>query len=208
MKALIITPFLTKSIRNTVNTEAYDLILCADSAYLPAAREGITPHVIIGDFDHDTDTIPKDTPARVITVPSEKDDTDTMLCLKYAIAEGAREVTILGGIGGRLDHTFANLQSLYYAEKEGIPARLVGSHDEAFLVTREGTVPRRDGWYLSVFAFGGDARGVTISGTKYEVADVSLCSHFPLGVSNEITEKEAKITVNEGVLLMILSKKE
>ncbi len=209
MKALIITPLLFENIRNMVDISSYDLILCADSAYLAAEKEHIAPDIIIGDFDHEKDGTRPAFQENVILVPSEKDDTDTMLCLKYALEKGANTIDILGGIGGRLDHTFANLQSLSYAHKHGAHARLIGEKDEAFLVSGKITIPKRaDPWYLSVFAFGGDCQGVSEKGTKYEIEDASLFTHFPLGVSNEIVSNEAEIGVKEGVLLLILSKKE
>ncbi len=209
MKALIITPYLTTAIRQITDVSAYDLILCADCAYLTAKEERIEPHVIIGDFDHGAVTTPTDGAQKIITVPCEKDDTDTMLCLKYAIEQGADDITILGGIGGRLDHTFANLQALAYAECRGIRAHLLAERDEAFLLSSEIRIPKRkDAWYLSVFAYDGICRGVSEKGTKYEVENVTLDTNFPLGVSNEITADFAEIRVQEGRLLVILSKKD
>ncbi len=208
MKALIITPYLLTEIHSLVDISDYALILCADSAYLAAQKEQITPHIVIGDFDHGTSVMPK-LDDNIIVVPCEKDDTDTMLCLKYAIEHGAKDVTILGGIGGRLDHTFANLQALAYAKAHGVSARLLRSRDEAFLVTETITLPKKaEPWYLSVFAYDRVCEGVTIKGTKYEVENVTLDTNFPLGVSNEITADHAEIEVKNGRLLVILSKKD
>ncbi len=208
MKALIITPYLLSPIRSLITLSEYDLIICADSAYLAAEKEHILPHSIIGDFDHDTGVMPEKR-ENVTIVPCEKDDTDTMLCLKYALSQGAEEITVLGGIGGRLDHTFANLQALAYAEKAGVFTRLVTDSDEAFVISRTVCLPKRkNAWYLSVFAYDGICEGVTIKGTKYEVENAVLHNHFPLGVSNEITADFAEISVKSGRLLIIFSKKE
>ncbi len=209
MKALIITPCLSSPVRNLTDVSSYDRILCADSAYLLAAREGITPHVIIGDFDHGSAVHPKQGVQNVVTVPCEKDDTDTMLCIRRAIADGASEITILGGIGGRLDHTVANLQSLAFALSQGVSARLVGDTDEAFLVTDSAVIHRPvEKCYLSVFAYGGICTGVTERGTKYEIENAVLDVNFPLGVSNEIVSDHAEIRVGSGTLLVILSRKD
>ena len=208
MKAFIITPFLTEKIRNTVCMEKNDLVLCADVAYLAAKKENIVPDIVIGDFDHGENDAPKASTAAWIRVPSEKDDTDTMLCVKYALEKGADEIVIVGGIGGRLDHTFANLQTLAYIQKQGAHGRLLSEDNEAFLVSASAEIAKRDGWYLSVFAYDSACTGVTIKGTKYEVSDVSLDTSFPLGVSNEITDKAAVIHVQSGTLLVILSKKD
>lgn len=208
MKAFIITPFLTEAIKNTVHIEENDLVLCADVAYLAAKKEGIEPNIIIGDFDHGENDAPSFSTAEFIRVPSEKDDTDTMLCVKYALEKGADEILIVGGIGGRLDHTFANLQTLAYIEAHGAHGRLISEDNEAFLVQGDASLTRREGWYLSVFAYDSVCTGVTLKGTKYEVDDVSLTTAFPLGVSNEIIADEALISVQNGTLLVILSKKD
>ena len=208
MKAFIITPFLTEEIKKIVTIQEDDLVICADVAYLAAKKENISPNLIIGDFDHGKNDAPAKTSAAFVRVPSEKDDTDTMLCVKCALTKGADEIVIVGGIGGRLDHTFANLQTLAYIEKEGAHGRVISEDNEAFLVCDEAHIEKRDGWYLSVFAYDGVCEGVTIQGAKYEVADVSLSTDFPLGVSNEITADSAIVSVKNGTLLVILSKKD
>lgn len=208
MKAFIITPFLTEAIKKTVHIEKNDLVLCADVAYLAAKKEGIEPNIIIGDFDHGENDAPTSSTAEFIRVPSEKDDTDTMLCVKYALEKGADEIVIVGGIGGRLDHTFANLQTLAYIESHGAHGRLLTEDNEAFLISDQTAIAKKDGWYLSVFAYDSTCTGVTIQGTKYEVDGVSLSTAFPLGVSNEITADEATVSVENGTLLVILSKKD
>lgn len=209
MNALIITPYLTTDIRKITDISTYDLILCADSAYLTAQTEHITPHIVIGDFDHGQNVHPEMSVENIVTVPCEKDDTDTMLCVKYAMEQGADDITILGGIGGRLDHTFANLQTLAFCKSHGIRAHLLAEHDEAFLLSESIRLPKRkEAWYLSVFAYDGACHGVTIKGTKYEVENADLDANFPLGVSNEITADFAEINVKEGRLLIILSKKD
>ena len=56
---------------------------------------------------------------------------------------------------------------------------------------------------LSIFAFGGEAHGVTIKNTLYEASDASLTPDFPLGVSNSFTKGECEIEVKSGVLLVM-----
>ena len=207
MHAIIVTPYLKERIKDLVHTESAELLLCADTAYLATDAEGITPHIVIGDFDHGKASA-LDGRDDIIRVPCEKDDTDTMLCIKYAIEKGADKLTILGGIGGRLDHTFANLQALAYAEKQGAFAVLKNGKNEAFLISKPVHIPKKNGWYLSVFAYDGVCEGVSIRGAKYEVENVTLDTNFPLGVSNEITADLAEIAVKKGRLLVILSKKD
>ena len=85
-----------------------DLIIAADAGWITAQKCGLTPHILAGDFDSsDIPTHIKN--ARLVRVPAEKNDTDTMLACDLAIEQGAREIRIIGGTGGRLDHTLSNL---------------------------------------------------------------------------------------------------
>ena len=206
MKALILTPYHEGSLADCPALRKADLILCADTAYREAEKLGIVPDAVIGDFDHACAA--ESAHGNVIRVPCEKDDTDTMLCIKYAIDAGADELVIAGGIGGRLDHTVANLQSLAYAESHGIHAVLTDGRNEARVLSGRIHIPKKADFYLSVFAFGGACRGVSESGVRYPLRDAALSVDFPLGVSNEITDDYAEIEVKEGRLLVILSKKE
>lgn len=201
MKALIITPYNEGKLENIVSGRKFDLVICADSSFDTAVGAKLTPDIVIGDFDHGK------TPKfdKIVRVPCEKDDTDTMLCVKHAISVGSDEIFIAGGIGGRLDHTIANVQTLAYAEEHGAHAVLSDGRNTAFFIDKCARVARASGFYLSVFAFGGDAT-VSITGTKYNAERTTLTVDFPLGVSNEITSDAAEITVYSGRALVIVSK--
>ena len=108
----------------------------------------------------------------------------------------------------RLDHTIANLQSLAYAESHGVHAVLTDGRNEARVISGHIRIPKKPGFYLSVFAYGGECRGVSEIGVRYPLRDAVLSVNFPLGVSNEIVDDYAEIEVREGRLLVILSGKE
>lgn len=203
MRALIVTPYIEGKLKNIIIGQEFDLVICADASLDAAIGAGLTPNVVIGDFDHGN--APKFD--SIIRVPCEKDDTDTMLCVKHAILHGADEIFIAGGIGGRLDHTIANVQTLAYAENHGARAVLSDEKNVAFIIKGSAAIPKKDGYYFSLFAVGGDAT-VSIAGTKYEIENKTLSAAFPLGVSNEITSDKAIVTAHSGTLLTVFSKKE
>lgn len=177
-----------------------DLVIAADAGYLTCRKAGVTPDLLLGDFDSMNQ--PADF-ANVRRVPVEKDDTDTMLAIKTALEEGCGEVYLYGGTGGkRLDHTLANLQSLLYLRRRGARGYL---YDDDFLWTvienEELTVPRTVKWgLLSVFCLGARAEGVDEIGLQYPLEDGTLTAEFPLGVSNHIVESSATVRVRNGVL--------
>ena len=112
-RCVIITAYCQNKLRDCIEFNEDDIIICADAGYQLALSEDIKPDIIIGDFD--SASRPTVNGSRVIELPVIKDDTDTLSCLRYALSLGVKEIVILGGIGGRLDHTIANLKLLSYS---------------------------------------------------------------------------------------------
>lgn len=181
-------------------------VICADGGYEKAKQAGIRPDLVIGDFDSYTGA-PVEEEIPVMTLPTEKDYTDTGHSLSYAISEGFTDITIFGGLGGRFDHTMANVQNIAGACIQGVSVRLV-SKDNIFTVIRDSeiVIPKMEGWKLSVFSLSDVCKGVTLSGVYYLLDDYTLTNTFPLGVSNEFDREEALIRVRHGVLLIVASR--
>lgn len=181
-----------------------DWYLCADAGVRLAEAMGITPHRMIGDFDS-LGQVPE---GEYVTVYSpEKDDTDLMLAAKFAMAQGCDTLWFYGALGGRLDHTVANLQMLRFLAAHRVQGILV---DENHWVTLQwdGTVryPKRTYPYFSLFSMTETCEDVTLRGTAYPLEHGRLCGTFPLGVSNQILEEEAVVTVGSGELLVIYAR--
>ena len=180
-----------------------DCVLCADGGWQVARDMGVTPDLVIGDFDSSAE--PASGP--VERWPAEKDDTDTMLCLKHGLAMGFDDFLIVGGFGGRLDHTLANLQTMHCAAGRGARAVMCDGLSWATVVSGGSVRVRADVLgrqpvKLSVFALDGECRGVTIRGAKWAVEDGTMTNAFPLGVSNEFDGASVEIGVREGALLV------
>ena len=192
----------TRGLRQLV--EEGDYIICADGGVKLAQRLGITPNLILGDFDS-LDQVPDIAP--VFTYEREKDDTDTMLAIKQGIAEGCDYFLLLGGLGGALDHTYANIQALCYLCRHGCQGYLMNADNIATIVENTTVeVERKEGFKLSLFSYSDTCEGVTLRGVKYPLTDAVLTQGFPLGARNEILEAKARITVKNGALLIILAR--
>ena len=141
---------------NFPKPEKDDLIIAADAGYLNVQKAGLRPDVIIGDFDS-SEKPNTDTP--IETFPILKDDTDTMLAIKYGLNSGYKRFAIYGGLGGeRTDHTIANIQSLAYIVDHGGEGFLVGENETFTLIRNSSiTLHSEKGKTLSVFAYGGIA---------------------------------------------------
>lgn len=185
--------------------EKEDFVIACDRGYAYCEALGRLPDLLISDFDSYDGPVAASVPLQEF--PSEKDDTDSMLAIRYAAEHGFREVLLCCALGGRLDHLFANLQALVFARRHGLAAALQTEDTEVYALLGESrSFPRREGWSLSVFAADGPCRGVSLSGTRYPLREAELLPSFPLGVSNQWAAEEAAVSVREGVLLVILSR--
>lgn len=178
-----------------------DLLIAADGGLSAVRRMGLSPHLVIGDFDS-LGSAP--THPNTIVLPTEKDDTDMFAALKLGLERGYRRFALYGGTGGRLAHTLANLQLLENLARQGCRGFLIGEGTVATAVYNDTLhFPAHMSGYLSLFCPGQPARGVTLTGLKYPLSDGTLTSHIPLGVSNEFTGVSACVTVREGALLAL-----
>ena len=181
-------------------TDVALVVIAADAGYEICLKEGLQPDLLLGDFD--SMEAPADFP-HILRAPVEKDDTDTMLAIKTGLARGYQAFLLYGCLGGRLDHTYANLQALLYLARHGAAGFLLGGGTAASVVENgELSFPAGRTGILSVFCPNGEARGVTLRGLRYPLRDAVLTSAFPLGVSNHIRDT-ARITA-QGTLLVML----
>ncbi len=183
-----------------------DLTIAADSGYATAMKLGITPDITMGDFDSYRDTLP--TGMDILRVACEKDVTDTMLACEYAKDHGCRYITIVGGTGGRIDHSLSNVLYLEGLRRQGIRVKLTDGENTVQVILDETVTipafePGAEG-YFSVFAL--DTCIVTLTGCKYPLDRAHLVRQMPYAVSNEVVGEYANVNV-EGIAILVLSKK-
>ena len=181
-----------------------DFIIAADGGLRHTRHLGLTPDLILGDFDSLGFT-----PTGANVYPVEKDDTDAMLAVRRGLELGYREFILYGGVDGpRLDHTVANFQTLQFLADRNAWGYLVGK-DCIITVLKNGSLSFPAGCQgtISVFCLGADARGVTLKGLYYPLEDATLTAGFPLGVSNHFTSGSAQISVGQGSLLILWDRK-
>ncbi|MCL1854196.1 MAG: thiamine diphosphokinase [Clostridia bacterium] len=181
--------------------KADDLVIAADGGYARLTKAGIASHVIIGDFDS-LGFVPKHT--QVLPHPKEKDDTDMMLAIRFGLSKGYQAFEIVGGLGGRIDHTIANIQAITFLARRGARGVLVDRNTRATVIcsgniefdaTERGTI--------SVFALDKEVHGVTERGLRYPLTDATLTNAFPVGVSNSFVGEKSVVSVRDGTLLII-----
>lgn len=178
-----------------------DLVIAADGGYDSLLKRGIRPDVLIGDLDSIKE-IPDG--IELIRHPVKKDETDMHLAYLEGRRRGYESFELYGGVGGRADHTFANYCLLSHIRADGAKATLHDKGSIAYAIKNEATrVWGKPGKHISLFAFGGVAKGVFIKGLYYGLENGILTPDFPLGVSNQFAGECADIEVRDGTLLII-----
>ena len=178
-----------------------DFIVCADSGYDNAKYLGIVPDLVIGDMDSIVSAVPSGT--EIVTAPVQKDETDSMLCVNILAERGFDNILLFGALGGRPDHSFANITLLLYAAKKGIHLEIVHELSHMFIIDSKTEISGNKGDTFSLFALGGDAHGITAKGLFYPLDNETLYADNPRGVSNELLENKASVSVGNGYLLAI-----
>ena len=196
-----------------------DIVIAVDGGYDYAMQLGITPDLIVGDFDSvkSSDREMNFHGIPVISFPPEKDYTDMMLAAKKAVESGYDTIHIYGGTGGRPDHTYANIQLLSWLAEQGLRAFLFDKNHTMTVITdsrlnlfssekpnrQNGFITSSGYGYISVFSLSDVSEGVTIRGLKYQADNITLNRFHALGTSNEFTDSDCSIEVENGSLLII-----
>jgi thiamine pyrophosphokinase len=145
---------------------------------------------------------------------TDKDESDTELAIRAALARGAAGVIIVGAMGGpRVDHWLANVGLLAAPDLRDRPAALLDDRSRISLLRaprQDGSAARRSplgrvGDGLSLLPMGGSVEGVTTRGLAYPLVDEPLPEGSTRGLSNVVSEAESEVVVRRGSLLIIES---
>jgi len=187
-----------------------EYIIACDAGVGHALKAGIKPNLLVGDFDTYKEDLPEGIP--VLRAPAEKDDTDTMMAVRYALEQGFERIRICAALGGRLDRSIGNLSAAAYVAERLGSCEVYGAKERAILlcngsISLSKNIPNteRKKEFVSVFSWKEEAKGVSYRGLKYPLEDATLTRAFALGISNEFAAEEAVISVKEGILLIIIA---
>jgi thiamine pyrophosphokinase len=196
--------------------DGVDLVIAADGGARHAGTLGVSLDLWVGDGDSLGDEgIAGLAAAGVPTerAPTDKDQTDLELAVDAAVARGARDLVIVGALGGeRIDHALANVALLAHDALIGRRAVLLDENARLSLLRASGAegpvtthLSGRPGTIVSLLPFGGDVEGVTTDGLVYPLRDEPLPLGPARGVSNLVDRSGARVTVRRGLLLVIES---
>ena len=169
----------------------------------------ITPDYIVGVFDSTDPEIAAyyrtQTNVPVREFNPVKDASDTEIAVRLAMTLGGKELIILGATGGRIDHLWANVQTLTVPFKAGVDAYIIDTQNRIRLIGEETHLKKEDAYgpYFSVFPLGETVYGFNITGAKYPLKDHTLTPYDSLCVSNQIEADEVVIEFGGGMVILM-----
>ncbi len=162
---------------------------------------GVTPDLIVGDFDSGKDP---HMDVETITLPCEKDDTDTFYAVKEAVKRGFEEFLLIGVAGNRFDHTMGNISILLYLDSLGKKGTIIDDYSEMEVVSDKPVYVEDKYSYFSLLNMTGCAKGIKIGGAKYPLDDGEITCDYQYGISNEVLPGgKACVSLREGRLLLV-----
>jgi thiamine pyrophosphokinase len=184
-----------------------DLVVAADSGLHYALALGFRVDLVVGDFDS-VDPAVLDAAAAAGTEvdahPAAKDFTDLDLALQAVRDRGCTRAVVIGGAGGRVDHFLANLLLLASPEFMGLGVEARVGTADLFVVRADLELHGQPGDVCSLLAIGGPARGVHTARLRFPLVGETLQPGSTRGLSNELVEPTAQVSLDDGVLLVVL----
>lgn len=191
-----IAPFLNKN----------DMLIAVDGGLRHLKSLGLTPDMLIGDLDSVTAGEVAEAEAQGVEVRRysvDKDETDLELALLAAVESGADELLVFAALGGRLDHSLANLALLALPHLEGRRVTFENGREEVFLIRGEAEIKGRAGDVVSLLPFFGAAEGVETRDLKYPLRRETLLPEKSRGISNVMLKDSAGVSLQSGKLICI-----
>ena len=196
----------------TIRGEENPCVIGVDKGIEFLYDHDIEPSYIVGDFDsvkkEIADYYKYETDIPVREFNPVKDASDTEIAIRLGVALGSKRMIILGATGGRIDHLWANVQSLMIPLKAGVDAVILDPLNRIRLINEKTRLRKEEqyGPYFSVFPLGGPAYGFEIKGAKYPLEEHTLTATDSRCVSNEIKGDEAEIDFTSGIVILMETK--
>lgn len=186
-------------VRNYLKADDFN-IFCDSGLYHREALN-IPAHLIVGDFD----SHPRpDADVGTITLPCEKDDTDTVFAVREAIRRSFSDFLLIGVAGGRLDHTLGNVSILLMLHSKGLSGKIIDDFSEMEILDENTKYISEAFSYFSLLNIDGICRGVYEKNVKFPLENAEISPEYQYGISNEVTPgKIAEVSVKHGRALLV-----
>ena len=186
------------------------VIAAADSGLDTAEKAGIKPDWIIGDMDSlsNPDRLKAYSKKQIIKYPKDKNFTDTELAFSLLKEKGCKDIWIIGGAGGRIDHLFAIRSML---EREFIPTRWILDNADIFCIDAANNTKNRDeltlyadkNTIISIFPLGCGPWKASSKGLKWNLNYLKWDKGF-FSLSNITQNKKNTIKAEKGRFMIVV----
>jgi len=183
-----------------------DGLVAADGGANWLVAHDLTPSLLVGDLDSVRPLLVADLRERGVTIEQHsprKDETDAELALLRAVEMGAMRITLIGALGGRIDHTLGNIGLLALPSLEERDVAIYDGASWLRLIRGEIVLRGQPGDTVSLIPWGGNAEGIVTEGLEYPLRGETLYLGPARGVSNVMTTSIARVTCCGGALLVI-----
>jgi len=184
-----------------------DMVVAVDAGAEAIAKMGLTPSLLVGDMDsvsEDTREYLRGQGVEFALLPTAKDETDLEAALRILVQRGADEIVVYGALGGpRLDHLLGNVMLLSSPWLAGVDVRLAVGKHEVFLARGEAALHGRPGDLVTLLPLTDKVQGVHTEGLRYPLKGETLLRSSTRSLSNEMTGALARVTHDEGDLLVV-----
>lgn len=209
-KAYLFTNCLTANFTQIINSiQNEDIIIGVDGGANFLYQNKIPADLIIGDMDSikpEVLSFFKEN-SKIEIYPTEKDETDSELALKWCRKSGIKEIIFLNSLTGRFDHSLGLLSQLFSARKYDLSAIVENDSQKVFLADKSSFFSIEKGTILSLIPISEKVESITTSGLKYRLENENLYRESTRGISNESIQSDIKITYKQGELLIVQNKK-
>ncbi|MGL5757170.1 MAG: thiamine diphosphokinase [Paraclostridium sp.] len=213
MKACILLNGKVKDsefVKKTIDDNNYEYIICADGGAKHLYDLKIAPDYILGDLDSLEKPIIdyyKKKGVKFKKFPQRKNETDTQLCVHLAKDLGVSQIHLIGALGGRIDHTIANINLMYYIKELGISSIIKNSDEEIYIIENgKISINGKKGSTISILPIKGNVNGVTLEKLEYPLDNANINFGNPIGLSNIMKEDSFNVKVDKGSLIIIVNK--
>jgi len=193
--------------------ESCEIIVAADNGVSHCLKMSITPNICVGDFDS---ICPEDFGTakrlgwKIKRFPEDKDETDGQIAVEEAVNLGAEKITIIAGLhgGSRFDHMLSNVFLLTSYNLAAKDIRLVDKTIEISLITPKSihNINQLNNTIISLIPLTHYVKGIKTHGLKYNLFEEDLYMGHTRGISNIVLKENAKVSILEGLLLIIKQK--
>ncbi|WP_176893238.1 thiamine diphosphokinase [Fusobacterium varium] len=178
-------------------------IYCADGGANHLEFLNILPLEIWGDLDSVTKEIIEKYRINNVTIkkfPKDKDYTDGELILQHISKMGYDKIVVIGGLGGRIDHSLTNLNLIFKFKN----LMFVTEKERIFSIEKKAELTELNGKTISFVPFSEKVEGLTLEGFKYPLNKYTLHQGDSICMSNIAIEDICKVTFDTGKLMGIV----